>query len=90
MNGYGGMIAAVIAGGLERTVRFLGRLPPLRPGRKPGRRGKPDRTPRHHDPRRACPPEKRAALGIVDGLVRISVGVEDVDDLIDDFRQALE
>ena len=26
MNGFGGMIGAVLAGGLERTVRFLGRL----------------------------------------------------------------
>ena len=38
----------------------------------------------------SIPPEKRAAVGIDDGLVRLSVGVEDVDDLIADFRQALE
>ncbi len=38
----------------------------------------------------SLPPEKRAAVGIDDGLVRISVGVEDINDLIDDFRQALE
>jgi O-succinylhomoserine sulfhydrylase len=34
-------------------------------------------------------PEARAALGIGDGLVRLSVGLEDADDLIDDLRQAL-
>jgi cystathionine gamma-lyase len=35
------------------------------------------------------PPETRAKLGIVDALVRLSVGVEDVDDLRDDLAQAL-
>jgi cystathionine beta-lyase/cystathionine gamma-synthase len=31
----------------------------------------------------------RESLGISDGLIRISVGVEDVEDLIADLRQAL-
>ena len=35
-------------------------------------------------------PERRAALGITDSLVRISIGIEDPDDLIADFEQALE
>jgi len=34
-------------------------------------------------------PERRAAMGIADSLVRISVGIEDRDDLIGDFAQAL-
>ena len=33
--------------------------------------------------------ERRAAMGIADSLIRISVGIEDGDDLIGDFRQAL-
>jgi O-acetylhomoserine (thiol)-lyase len=33
--------------------------------------------------------ERRAAMGIADSLIRISVGIEDVDDLIGDFEQAL-
>ncbi|WP_294444960.1 PLP-dependent transferase, partial [uncultured Sphingomonas sp.] len=33
--------------------------------------------------------ERKAALGITDNLVRISIGVEDADDLIADFEQAL-
>ena len=37
----------------------------------------------------SVPAERRAALGITDGLVRISVGIEDVDDLQDDLAQAL-
>ena len=34
-------------------------------------------------------PEERACAGISDGLVRISVGIEDVNDLNRDFDQAL-
>jgi len=38
----------------------------------------------------SVPPERKAALGITDNLVRISIGVEDPDDLIADFAQALQ
>lgn len=34
-------------------------------------------------------PERRAEMGIVDSLVRLSIGIEDLDDLIGDFEQAL-
>ena len=34
--------------------------------------------------------EERASLGITDGLVRLSIGVEDIDDILADLRQALE
>jgi cystathionine gamma-lyase/homocysteine desulfhydrase len=37
----------------------------------------------------SIPPERRAELGITDGLVRISVGVEDAEDLLVDLEQAL-
>lgn len=37
----------------------------------------------------SVPPEKRQALGISDDLVRLSVGVEDIEDLLDDLDQAL-
>ncbi|MFC4410434.1 bifunctional cystathionine gamma-lyase/homocysteine desulfhydrase [Chungangia koreensis] len=37
----------------------------------------------------SIPAERRAELGIVDGLVRISVGIEDVEDLLEDIEQAL-
>ena len=37
----------------------------------------------------SVPPEERQRLGITDGLVRISVGIEDVEDLIADLDQAL-
>ncbi len=37
----------------------------------------------------AIPPEERARVGITDGLVRLSVGLEDPRDLIADLEQAL-
>ena len=36
------------------------------------------------------PDDERRARGLSDGLVRLSVGIEDVDDIIDDLTQALE
>src|SRR5688572_30990051 len=38
----------------------------------------------------SVPPERKQALGISDNLVRVSIGVEDPDDLIADFDQALK
>ncbi|HEY2904547.1 MAG TPA: PLP-dependent aspartate aminotransferase family protein [Vicinamibacterales bacterium] len=38
----------------------------------------------------SVPPDRRAALGITDGLVRISAGIEDIDDLKEDLAQALD
>jgi len=38
----------------------------------------------------SVPAERRARMGLTDGLVRLSVGIEDPEDLIDDLREALE
>jgi cystathionine gamma-lyase/cystathionine beta-lyase/cystathionine gamma-lyase/homocysteine desulfhydrase len=38
----------------------------------------------------SVPADRRAALGITDGLVRISAGIEDIDDLREDLAQALD
>src|SRR6476659_121153 len=38
----------------------------------------------------SVPPERRAKIGIGDGLIRLSCGVEDVEDLIDDLDQAFQ
>ncbi len=37
----------------------------------------------------SVPPDRRAAIGLTDSMVRISVGIEDADDLIEDLKQAL-
>lgn len=38
----------------------------------------------------SVPPERRAAMGLTDGLVRLSVGIEDAEDLVADLEEALE
>jgi cystathionine gamma-lyase len=38
----------------------------------------------------SVPPERRAQLGISDSLIRISVGIEETDDLIADLERGLE
>jgi cystathionine beta-lyase/cystathionine gamma-synthase len=42
-----------------------------------------------HSSHRALSSDERAAIGIGDGLVRLSVGIEDVEDIIADLEQAL-
>lgn len=37
----------------------------------------------------SIPEEKRLKIGITDSLVRLSVGIEDIEDLIEDLDQAL-
>jgi cystathionine beta-lyase/cystathionine gamma-synthase len=37
----------------------------------------------------SVPPDRRAAIGLTDSLLRISAGVEDAEDLIEDIAQAL-
>ena len=43
-----------------------------------------------HSSHRSLSPEERARLGISDGLVRMSVGIEAVEDLKEDLQQALK
>jgi len=38
----------------------------------------------------SVPTEKRQSLGITDGLVRVSVGIEDIEDILEDLDQALQ
>lgn len=38
----------------------------------------------------SVPPELRKTLGITDSLIRLSVGLEDVEDLIGDLEQAFQ
>jgi cystathionine beta-lyase/cystathionine gamma-synthase len=38
----------------------------------------------------SVPADRRAAIGVTDDLVRVSVGIEDVDDLKEDLEQALD
>ncbi|MBX3076475.1 cystathionine gamma-synthase [Candidatus Obscuribacterales bacterium] len=88
MNGFGAMVSIVVKGGLENANKFasstklfalaesLGGVESLICHPVSMTHG-------------SIPKEVREARGIVDGLVRLSVGIEDTDDLLADVEQAL-
>ncbi|HHY11226.1 MAG TPA: methionine gamma-lyase, partial [Firmicutes bacterium] len=89
MTGFGGMIAFELKGGFEagRTLMDSVRLCHLAVSL-----GETSTLVEHpasmtHSP---MTPEARHAAGIADGLVRVSVGLEHVDDIISDLSQALK
>jgi methionine-gamma-lyase len=86
--GAGGMIAIELAGGIEAGRRFMERLRIARPAASFGSTHTLVVHPAsvtHTQLGRA----DRERAGITDGLVRISVGIEDAGDLLGDFDQAL-
>jgi len=87
-RGFGGMITAVLKGGLEDARRFLERVRLFSLAESLGGVESLIEHPAIMT-HASVPAENRAALGIVDGLVRLSVGIEDVEDLIADLEQAL-
>ncbi len=88
MSGYGGMVAAVLKGGEEEARRFLERCELFTLAESLGGVESLIEHPAimTHS---SVPEEVRLSLGISDGLVRISVGIEDIDDLICDLESAL-
>jgi len=89
LAGYGGMVGLELAGGTAATERMLTRLQLIT--HAPSLAGVESLV---SEPRltshRALGPEGRAAMGIPDGFLRLSCGLEDADDLIADLEQALD
>ncbi len=88
MSRYGGMVTAVLEGGLPAAKRFLERVRIFALAESLGGVESLIEHPAIMT-HASIPAETRAKLGIGDGLVRLSVGVEDADDLIADLAQAL-
>ena len=88
MSGYGGMIATVLKGGVEEARRFLERCELFTLAESLGGVESLIEHPAIMT-HASVPEEVRLSLGISEGLVRISVGIEDVDDLIRDLDSAL-
>ncbi len=88
LDGFGGMMALELLGGAKAADRFVRRLkvwthaPSL--GGVESLVSEPRFTSHAH-----LTAEQRAKVGIPDGFVRMSVGIEDADDLIADLEQAL-
>jgi cystathionine gamma-synthase len=89
MRNFGGMLSFAVKGGVD-TVRDL--LPKLQYANRAANLGAvettvgPARTTSHVE----CTPEERAAMGIPEGLIRISCGIEEIEDILADFEQAFK
>ncbi len=88
MSGFGGMIAYELKGGYRAGINMMNRLSLIR---RAVSLGDAETLVQHpasmtHS---TYTPEERAAHGISEGLVRISVGLETVDDIMADLHQAL-
>jgi cystathionine gamma-lyase len=86
--GYGGIVTAVVRGGLEAARRALERCHLFGLAESLGGVESLIEHPGMMT-HASLPAEVRASLGISDGLIRLSVGVEDVEDLIAELRTAL-
>lgn len=89
MKGYGGMMSFDIKGGIEAGKIFMNSVKVFSLATSLGNIDslvQHSPTMSHFDMSR----EEREAVGIKDGQVRVSVGIENIDDLIADLEQALE
>jgi cystathionine gamma-lyase len=88
MSGFGGMITVVLKGGLKTATTFLERTKIFALAESLGGVESLIEHPAIMT-HASVPAEVRKDLGIEDGLVRLSVGIESVEDLLDDLNQAL-
>src|SRR5207237_7253283 len=86
---YGGMVTAVLKGGLPTSRRFLERCKLFTLAESLGGVESLIEHPAIMT-HASLPEDVRANLGIDEGLVRLSVGIENVDDLIAELKHALE
>ena len=89
MRQFGGMIAFELKGGMEAGMRFMDALQLVT---RAVSLGDAETLAQHpasmtHS---TYTPEERAAHGISDGLVRLSIGLEDIEDVLGDIAQALD
>lgn len=89
MHGFGGMITFIVKGGLEASRRLLEGMRVFTLAESLGGVESLIEHPAIMT-HASVPADVRAELGIEDGLVRISVGIEHLDDLRDDLAAALD
>ena len=88
LDGFGGMLAFVLAGGSAAAERLARRLTLVRHAPSLGGVDSLVSEPRFSSHAHLTP-EQREAIGIPDGFVRMSVGIEAAEDLIEDLQRAL-
>jgi cystathionine gamma-lyase len=88
MRGGGGMVTMYLRGGLAEARRFLERVRVFAVAESLGGVESLIEHPAIMT-HASVPAEQRSALGIAEGMIRVSVGIEDAEDLIADLEQAL-
>jgi cystathionine gamma-lyase len=88
MKGFGGMVTFEIQGGLPAARMFLAACKVFSCAESLGGVESLIEHPAIMT-HASVPPENRARLGITDGFIRLSVGIEDAADLVDDLKNAL-
>ena len=88
-NGYGGIVSFEVKGELEAAHKLLDALTIPSIAISLGSTDSLIQNPASMT-HRSLDRETRMAAGINDGLIRLSVGIENIEDLIDDLEQALE
>ena len=88
-KGCGGIVTFILKGGIEKSKKFLEKIKLFHCAVSLGSvesLAEHPATMTHQ----CIPPEVRKQLGIEDGLIRLAVGIEHIDDIIADLTQALE
>jgi len=88
MSGRGGMISLVLRGGSRQAHQLMSHLRLVHPASSLGGVESLASIPAETSHRQLSP-EERKRRGIEDGMVRLSLGIEDPADLVEDFRNAL-
>ncbi len=89
MKGFGGMVSFELKEGIEAVRRFVSRIKLFSLAESlggPASLAEHPATMSHA----SMPEDYREKVGITDGLIRLSIGLENIDDLIDELQQALE
>jgi len=89
MNGFGGMLSIVLKGGLKQSKKFMAKLQVFKLAESLGGIESLVNHPAIMT-HASVPLEMRKKLGISDSLIRLSVGVEHIDDIIADLENALK
>ena len=88
-KGSGAVVTFVLKGGLEKSKKFLEKIKLFHCAVSLGSVESLAEHPASMT-HQCVPPEVRKSLGIEDGLIRLAVGIEHIDDIIADLKQALE
>lgn len=89
MNGFGGMLSFELKGGIQKSISFLENLQIFAVAESLGGVESLAEHPAIMT-HASILKEEREKIGITDALVRLSVGIEDVEDLLEDLAQALK